>query len=155
MGRLKTLVRLLLKSVATLGFVGYMPFAPGTWGSAVAVLFVLFFVLSPVVQFLLVASGIVVGIISADIAEDVIGEKDSGKIVIDEFMGYLVAVFYVPHTPFFLIAGFILFRIFDILKPFPISRIDESMSGGLGIMADDLLAGIYAAILLRLWTVIF
>ncbi|MEJ2682810.1 MAG: phosphatidylglycerophosphatase A [Candidatus Sulfobium sp.] len=152
---MRAFVRLLLKNVATLGFVGYMPFAPGTWGSAAGLLFVSSLDLSPVVQFLVITSGIVVGIISSDTAEDVIGERDSGKIVIDEFIGYLVAVFYVPHTYVFLIAGFLLFRIFDILKPFPINRIDESMSGGLGIMADDLLAGIYAGILLRLWTVIF
>jgi phosphatidylglycerophosphatase A len=151
----KTLVRSILKNVATLGFVGYIPFASGTWGSIVGLLFAFYLDLSPMVQFIVISSAIIVGIISADIAEVLIGERDSGKIVIDEFVGYLVSVFYVPHTYFFLVAGFLLFRIFDILKPFPINRIDESLSGGLGIMADDLLAGIYAGILLRLWIVIF
>ena len=132
-----------------------MPFAPGTWGSVAGLLFAVSLNLSPVVQFLVIACGIVIGIISSDTAEIVIGEHDSGRIVIDEFVGYLVSVFYVPHTYVFLIAGFLLFRIFDILKPFPINRIDESLSGGLGIMADDLLAGICAGILLRLWIVIF
>jgi phosphatidylglycerophosphatase A len=132
-----------------------MPLAPGTWGSVVGLLFAMSLNLSPVVQFLVIASGIVIGIISSDTAEVLIGEHDSGRIVIDEFVGYLVSVFYVPHTYVFLIAGFLLFRIFDILKPFPINRIDESLSGGLGIMADDLLAGIYAGILLRLWILIF
>ena len=141
--------------MATLGFVGYMPFAPGTWGSAVGLLFVTLLDLSPAEQFIVIASGIVVGIISSDTAEVTIGEHDSSKIVIDEFIGYLVSVFYVPHTYAFLIAGFLLFRIFDILKPFPINRIDESMSGGLGIMADDLLAGIFTGILLRLWIAIY
>jgi phosphatidylglycerophosphatase A len=106
-------------------------------------------------QFLVIASAIVVGIISSDTAEVLIGERDSSKIVLDEFTGYLVSVFYVPHTYVFLLAGFLLFRIFDILKPFPINRIDESLSGGLGIMADDLLAGVYVGILLRLWILIF
>ena len=152
---MKTLVRAILKNVATLGFVGYIPFAAGTWGSIVGLLFAFYLDLSPMVQFIVISSAIIVGIISADIAEVLIGERDSGKIVIDEFVGYLVSVFYVPHTYFFLVAGFLLFRIFDILKPFPINRIDESLSGGLGIMADDLLAGIYAGILLRLWIVIF
>jgi phosphatidylglycerophosphatase A len=141
--------------VATLGFVGYMPLAPGTWGSVVGLLFAAFLDLSPVVQLLVIASGIVIGIIASDTAEVLIGERDSGKIVVDEFVGYLVSVFYVPHTYAFLIAGFLLFRIFDILKPFPINRIDESLSGGLGIMADDLLAGIYTGVLLRLWILIF
>jgi phosphatidylglycerophosphatase A len=144
-----------MKNVATLGLVGYIPFAPGTWGSFVGLLFATFIDLSPMGQFLVIASGIVVGIISSDTAEVVIGEHDSARIVIDEFVGYLVSVFYLPHTYGFLIAGFLLFRIFDILKPFPINRINESLSGGLGIMADDLLAGIYASILLRLWIVIF
>lgn len=152
---MKTFVRSLLKNVATLGFIGYMPFAPGTWGSFAGFLFAFFLDLSPVAQFIVISAGIVVGIISSDTAEVVIGQRDSGKIVIDEFVGYLVSVFYVPHTYVFLITGFLLFRIFDILKPFPINRIDESLSGGLGIMADDLLAGIYAGILLRLWIVIF
>lgn len=152
---MKRYVRSLLKNVATLGFIGYMPFAPGTWGSIAGFLFAFLLDLSPVGQFLVISAGIVVGIISSDTAEVVIGQRDSGKIVIDEFVGYLVSVFYVPHTYVFLIAGFLLFRIFDILKPFPINRIDESLGGGLGIMADDLLAGIYAAILLRLWIVIF
>jgi phosphatidylglycerophosphatase A len=152
---LKKLLRLFLKNLATLGFVGYMPFAPGTWGSAVGLVFALSVNLSPVGQFLVIASAIVVGIISSDTAEVLIGERDSSKIVVDEFAGYLVSVFYVPHTYVFLIAGFLLFRIFDILKPFPINRIDESLSGGLGIMADDLLAGVYVGILLRLWILIF
>ncbi len=77
--------------------------------------------------------------------------KDSGHIVIDEFSGYLISVLFIPRSLGYLFAAFILFRIFDILKPPPIRKIEESVPGGAGIMADDVLAGIYANICLQLW----
>jgi phosphatidylglycerophosphatase A len=140
-----------LKNIATLGFVGYMPIAPGTWGSAVGLIFAELMDLSLPVYFLVIAFGLMIGIIAADVAEKEIGEQDSGHIVVDEFIGYLVSAYAVPRTHRHLIAAFLLFRIFDILKPFPIDRLEKRLSGGLGIMTDDILAGIFANIILQAW----
>ena len=81
--------------------------------------------------------------------------KDSGHIVIDEFCGYLTAVLFIPKTPAWLIAAFILFRIFDIFKPPPIRKVERLIPGGAGIMLDDILAGIYANICLQAWRYLF
>jgi phosphatidylglycerophosphatase A len=147
----------ILKNIATLGPVGYLPFAPGTWGSACGLVFAELFHFSFPVYLFIIVAGIVIGIISSGVAENAIGEKDSGHIIIDEFVGYLIAASAVPHTHIYLVAAFLLFRVFDILKPFPINRVEKGLSGGLGIMADDVLAGVIANILLRvlIWTRIF
>jgi phosphatidylglycerophosphatase A len=149
--------RSLLKNIATLGPVGYLPLAPGTWGSACGLIFAELLPLSLQAYLLVIAAGLAVGIIAAGVAENMIGEKDSGHIIIDEFIGYLIAACAVPHTYIYLIAAFLLFRVFDILKPFPINRLEKRLSGGLGIMADDVLAGIIANILLQvlIWKRIF
>ena len=83
-------------------------------------------------------------------AEKTLG-KDSGHIVIDEVCGYLISVLFLPKTTGYLIAAFVLFRIFDIFKPPPIRKIERSISGGAGIMLDDVLAGIYTNICLQAW----
>ncbi len=87
---------------------------------------------------------------SSDEAEKDLG-KDSGHIVIDEFCGYLVSILFLPHSIGYLIAAFVLFRIFDILKPPPIRQVEKAVSGGIGIMLDDLLAGLCANICLQAW----
>jgi len=147
--------RSLAKIVATLGPIGYMPIAPGTWGSAVGVAFLAFVPLSPAGALLAIALAVVIGTAAAGIAERAIGEPDSGHIVIDEFAGMLISLFGLPDTYGYLAAGFLLFRIFDILKPFPIRRIDQTIPGGVGIMADDLLAGVYTNIVLQIWKMTF
>ncbi len=149
--------RPLLKNIATIGPVGYLPIAPGTWGSACGLIFTELFRFSLPVYLSIVAAGIAIGIIASGVAEDMIGEKDSGHIIIDEFVGYLIAACAVPPSHIYLIAAFLLFRFFDILKPFPINRLEKRLSGGMGIMADDILAGIIANVLLQvlIWTRIF
>ena len=87
-------------------------------------------------------------------AEAVLG-KDSGHIVIDEFCGYLISVLFIPKSTGYLFAAFILFRVFDILKPPPIRKIEEAVPGGAGIMLDDVLAGIYANLCIQLWMYFF
>jgi phosphatidylglycerophosphatase A len=141
----------ILKNIATLGFVGYLPVAPGTWGSLVAAVFAAFLNLSSTVQAILIVIGFVIGTISSTVAERVIGETDSGHIVIDEFIGFFVSVVYLPQTYGYLIAAFFLFRFFDILKPFPIRQAERSLKGGFGIMTDDVLAGIYTNAILQIW----
>jgi phosphatidylglycerophosphatase A len=128
-----------------------MPVAPGTWGSVTGLIFAELLDLSLPVYFLVILFGLMIGIVAADAAEKAIGEQDSGHIVVDEFIGYLVSAYAVPRTHWHLIAAFLLFRFFDILKPFPISRLEKRLSGGLGIMADDILAGIFSNIILQAW----
>lgn len=136
--------------IATLGFAGYFPYAPGTLGSAMSLLLVL--LLSPD-DFLLITITlplIVIGTIASHRTEKVIG-KDSGHIIIDEFCGYLISVLFVPKGIGFLIAAFFLFRLFDIAKPPPVRNAERSVAGGTGIMLDDLLAGVYTNICLQVW----
>ncbi len=144
----------ILKNIATMGFVGYLPVAPGTWGSLVGALVAAFLNPSFTVQTVLIAVGFVIGTISSAAAERVIGQTDSGHIVIDEFIGFLVSVFYLPQTYGYFIAAFFLFRFFDILKPFPIRQAERSLKGGFGIMTDDVLAGVYTNAILQIWKLI-
>jgi phosphatidylglycerophosphatase A len=134
-----------------------VPIAPGTWGSAIGLVFAELSDLSLPLSLIVILTGFIIGVVAAGAAEEAIGEQDSGHIVIDEFIGYLVSVCAVSHTHWHLIAAFLLFRVFDILKPFPIGRLERSLSGGLGIMADDIVAGIFANIILQagIWTRIF
>jgi phosphatidylglycerophosphatase A len=96
---------------------------------------------------------LVSGTITSGSAEKTLG-KDSSHIVIDEFCGYLLAVLFLPKVTGYLLAGLILFRVFDILKPPPIRKIEETMPGGSGIMLDDVMAAVYANICLQVWRMI-
>jgi phosphatidylglycerophosphatase A len=151
------LIRMILKNLATLGFIGYLPFAPGTFGTVVAVIF--FALLKPplLLHFFLLIVITAVGGVASDRAEKILSEKDSSHIVIDEFAGYALSVLSLPLTLPHLITAFLLFRFFDILKPPPIRWIEKVLPGGVGIMADDLMAGIYANVslnvLLQVWKV--
>jgi len=140
--------------IATLGFVGYIPYAPGTFGTAIGLLVVLLIRPGDAVLLVLLIPVIVAGTISAHHIEKVLG-KDSGHIVIDEFCGYMVSVMLLPKNTGYLVAAFVLFRLFDILKPAPIKGIERTISGGAGVMLDDLLAGVYANICLQLWRVMY
>lgn len=138
------------KVIATVAYAGYAPVAPGTVGSAVAA--VVYWALPelhpitgvPVCLFLLV-----VGVWASSRAEHVYG-RDASRIVIDEFTGFFIAVLLLPKTLAIIILGFFIFRFFDIFKPFPI-RHAEKIKGGVGVMGDDVLAGICTNILLRLY----
>ncbi len=140
--------------IATLGFTGYIPHAPGTFGTAIGLFAILLTRPGDAVLVLFSIPVIIVGTVSAHHIEKVLG-KDSGHIVIDEFCGYLVSVMFLPKSTGYLIAAFVLFRLFDIFKPPPIKRIESTISGGTGIMLDDLLAGVYANICLQVWRVMF
>ena len=144
-----------LTSVATIGFLGYFPFAPGTIGTLFAL--VLYFLTDVPVytHFLIIIIGALLGIHASTVAEKRLEEKDSKKIIIDEFIGFYVSVFYLPRTFGFVIAAFLLFRFFDILKPLFISKLERTLSSGSGVMADDILAGIYTNMILQIWLVIF
>jgi phosphatidylglycerophosphatase A len=151
--RIKTIKRI-LHSIATLGFIGYLPQAPGTFGSLPPYLLVI--LVKPDDILLLIFSALIffLGVLSAHQAEKVLG-KDSGHIVIDEFCGYLISVLFLPKTLAYLTAALILFRFFDILKPPPIRRLEKTIPGGAGVMLDDVLAGIYANICLQVWRYLY
>ncbi len=147
--------RAILKHIATLGPVGYMPVAPGTWGTLAAALAVTAMYGLSDHAFAAIAVGVtLIGTWAADSAERTIGGKDPGCVVIDEVAGYFVSVLYLPRTAAILFAAFFLFRIFDIIKPPPCRRL-ERMGGGLGIMMDDVAAGIYTNIVIRAWLIAF
>jgi len=138
-------------AVATLGGVGRAPVAPGTVASAITALAL--WLLSPppltLAVLLIVVTGL--GTWAADEAERALGDRDPGMIVVDEVAGMMLAVLAVPATPVALLAGFLLFRVFDVVKPFP-ANVAQRLPGGLGVMVDDLVAGLYALALLALAT---
>ncbi len=129
---------------------GLAPVAPGTIGTLVGVLICLiFFPLHWLMRFLIVIFLLVLAIYIAERAEQVYRKKDDQRIVIDEIAGFQVAMLPVAITGLHLLVGFVLFRIFDILKPFPLRDL-QKISGGLGIVLDDVAAGIYAGVLMLL-----
>ena len=144
-----------LTLVATIGFLGYFPFAPGTIGTLFALVLFLLTDVPVYAHFLIIIIGALLGIHASTVAEKRLEEKDSKKIIIDEFIGFYVSVFYLPRTFGFVIAAFLLFRFFDILKPLFISKLERTLSSGSGVMADDILAGIYTNMILQIWLVIF
>jgi phosphatidylglycerophosphatase A len=140
----------LIKLLATGFGAGLAPVAPGTAGTLVGVLICLIF--SPLhwlPRLLIVIFLLVLAIYIAERAEQVYRKKDDQRIVIDEIAGFQVTMLPVAITGLHLLVGFVLFRIFDILKPFPLRDL-QKISGGLGIVLDDVAAGIYAGVLMLL-----
>ncbi|MCG8427641.1 MAG: phosphatidylglycerophosphatase A [Chromatiales bacterium] len=130
---------------------GAAPKAPGTFGTLAAIpLYLLVSDLSPGFYVLLLALMFVMGIWLCQRTSDDLGVHDHGGIVWDEWVGFLLTMFNAPAGWLWIVIGFLLFRLFDILKPWPINWLDRKVSGGLGIMLDDILAGVYAWIGLQL-----
>ena len=137
-------------AIATALGAGYAPIAPGTAGSAVGVVAWLVLPRSLWIQLLAIAIVAVVGSWAGTVAEQHFGKHDPGQVVIDEVAGMWVTLVLTPaRGAVWLLAAFLLFRVADIIKPFPARRL-ERLPGGLGIMADDLMAGIYANVALQL-----
>jgi len=137
--------------LATGFFIGTVPFAPGTFGTIIGL--PICFLISRLDMLLGVIGAILfilfaIGIAGA--AEKVLKKKDAGEIVIDEIAGLIVTFVGMPFNLKTAIAGFILFRAFDIFKPFPIRFFDKKVAGGPGVVLDDVLAGLYANLILRL-----
>lgn len=135
---------------------GLMPKAPGTWGSLLAI--PIFIVLNPYgrsVYIAVVAALFIAGVYLSGRTARALGVHDHSAIVIDEVVGMLVTWIAVTPGWFTIIAGFVLFRVFDIVKPWPIRRIDREMEGGMGIMLDDLVAGAMAAVVLQVLVLVF
>jgi phosphatidylglycerophosphatase A len=135
--------------LATGFFSGYSPIAPGTVGSLLVLILFFLFPSFPIIShFLLILLLIIVGVWSSSkVASD--KGKDPSIVVIDEMAGMLIALFVLPKTFFIFFLAFILFRFFDITKPFPIKAV-EKLPGGWGIMMDDVVAGLYSLLLMYL-----
>lgn len=146
----------LAKVIATFLGSGYSPLAPGTAGALLAMLLVWPIcagqfsvgVSTTMVLIVLILVGFVLGVVCTNILESEWG-KDPQRIVIDEAVGTWLAFLFIPYTLTYFILAFILFRAFDISKPLGIRKI-EKLKGGMGVMGDDVLAGIYANIVLQL-----
>ena len=137
--------------VCTFGYIGYFPIAPGTAGSAAGlVVYVILRALgaSPGVDLAVIATLFLAGVWSGTLAERHFASTDPGPGVVDEVVGMLVTLWALPATWVIAFVGFFVFRILDIIKPWPASRF-EALHGGLGMMADDVMAAIYGNLLLR------
>lgn len=146
----------LIKFFATSGFVGFAPYAPGTFGTLVGVLIYLLFIKITQSQFIFLVFSIIYFIISIFIsnrAEKLYGLKDCQRIVCDETSGFFFSILFIPCTIRNIIFAFLIFRIFDVVKPYPIRKL-QNIRGGLGIMLDDLLSAIYTNIVLQIIRVI-
>jgi phosphatidylglycerophosphatase A len=131
------------------GGVGHAPIAPGTVASALTAVVLWLLSASPPAQIGLLLVVLIVGTWAAHEAERALGAKDPGAIVVDEVAGMTISVLTLPLTLPVLVAGFVLFRIFDVVKPFP-ADVSQRLGGGVGVMIDDVIAGIYALVLLLL-----
>ncbi len=130
---------------------GLSPKAPGTMGTLVAIpIFLLFSYLTLINYIILLIILTIISFYIAGKSAKLLGVHDHGGIVIDEICGYLLTMMLAPVSWQSVILGFILFRVFDIFKPWPIKFLDQHVSGGVGIVVDDLMAGIYALLSLEL-----
>ena len=139
--------------IATFGYIGKLPKAPGTWASAATALLIFGAVRlfhlpelreAPNHWFAFFALLFVAGVISAGATEKILDRPDPGCVVIDEVLGQAIAMSHFPDEPIVVLAAFVLFRLFDIWKPFPVGWLDKHLHGGLGIMLDDVAAGFCA-----------
>jgi phosphatidylglycerophosphatase A len=149
-------MRILVLALATGGGSGYSPVVSGTVGSAVGLLIWLALSgLSPLAYALATIAVIVAGTWAAGRAQELFQTQDDGRITIDEIAGMLVSLFWLPARPEVVLCAFLLFRLFDIWKP-PPADAAERLPGGVGVMADDLVAGVYANLAGQLlWRVAF
>jgi len=128
---------------------GLMPKAPGTAGTLVAIPLILSTAaLSFSLKLGILILITLVGIYLCGKSAELLGVHDHGSIVWDEIAGFYLTALFVPVSLFWIVLGFIFFRIFDILKPWPIKQLDAQVHGGLGIMLDDIIAGVFAGVLL-------
>ena len=131
---------------------GLAPAAPGTFGSLLGIpAYFIIQLFNGQTQIILVAALIAIAVITAHIGARLLQKEDPGSIVIDEIAGQVLTLWGVEFTLVNIIAGFILFRFFDILKPYPIKILEKKVPGGAGIVADDLMAGVYARIIMLLF----
>ena len=144
-------MRNFLIQLATFFGVGRLPKAPGTFGTLAAIpLYLLMFQAGPIIYMILLLLLVPVGIAACEFYEQKNGGHDSQEIVIDEVVGFLITMVWLPMTWQAIVAGFLLFRLLDITKPLLIGYLDKKIQGGLGVMLDDIAAGIIASLILQI-----
>ncbi|MBT4554696.1 MAG: phosphatidylglycerophosphatase A [Candidatus Marinimicrobia bacterium] len=138
----------LAEFIGTVGYVGYLPIAPGTWGSLAAL--IAWYILKPIISdplFLLITGAIFfAGVVASEILVEAWEDGDPKAVVVDEWVGMWIALYLAPHTLVWGLVAFLLFRFFDILKPGPIQMMDD-LHSAIGVMMDDVVAGIFALLL--------
>ncbi|MBT4752944.1 MAG: phosphatidylglycerophosphatase A [Candidatus Marinimicrobia bacterium] len=138
----------LAEFIGTVGYVGYLPIAPGTWGSLAAL--IAWYILKPIISdplFLLITGAIFfAGVAASEILVEAWEDGDPKAVVVDEWVGMWIALYLAPHTLVWGLVAFLLFRFFDILKPGPIQLMDD-LHSAIGVMMDDVVAGIFALLL--------
>jgi phosphatidylglycerophosphatase A len=136
--------------VCSFGYIGFFPIAPGTVGSAAGVLLYVAcrYLAIPYFELPLIVALFVAGVVLTKPCEEDLNCIDPGPVVIDEVMGMLITLFMIPVGWGGLLLGFLLFRVLDVLKPFPARRL-EDLAGGYGVMCDDAMAAVYGNLLLR------
>jgi phosphatidylglycerophosphatase A len=141
--------------VATCGYLGYVPIAPGTFGSAagLVVLAAVRWSGSSGLELAVIALLLAGGVWSGNVAERHFGKVDPGPVILDEVAGMLITVALIPVNVPGAIVGFLLFRVLDVIKPWPANRM-EALPGGLGVMADDAMAAVYGNVIMRLLLVL-
>jgi phosphatidylglycerophosphatase A len=136
--------------IATCGYLGYVPLAPGTFGSALGLL--VFVAVrstgSPLAELAAIVLLFAVGVWSGTVAEHHFGGVDPAPVVLDEVVGMLITLLLLPVTTTGALAGFLVFRVLDVVKPWPSAQF-EKLPGGLGVMADDAMAAVYGNLLMR------
>ncbi len=142
--------------LATWGGVGFLPFMPGTWGTLAAL--PLWYHLAhtgPWAYGLGVAALMLLGLLAAGPAQEMLGRTDHPAIVVDEVTGLLITLAGVPPTWGYALLGVVIFRVLDILKPFPIRRLGEGGRGGLEVMADDVAAGVLGRVIMEVVMIVW
>jgi len=139
----------LIRIISTFFCIGYFPLIPGTAGSLAGLGIYFLLKNNPLFYILALLVLLILGFLASEEAEKVFNKKDPSCVVIDEVCGMLLALLFVPYDIRLVVIGFLIFRALDTLKPFPAGRL-ERMKGGLGIMLDDIAAGIYTNITLQI-----
>ena len=137
--------------IATGCFTGNIPFAPGSFGTLVGIP-ICFFLSKIDIQITIISIIIFIfaAIIVSHEAEKILNKNDPGSVVIDEIAGIMVALAGLPFNTMVVVTGFIIFRVLDFFKPFPVKQIEERFSGGTGIVMDDVMAGVMSNVILRI-----
>ncbi len=150
--------KFIAKFLSTLFFIGFIPIAPGTFGSAVAA--IIYFICFPenisiTGNLIILGSVLTVSLVFVPLIKLLEQEwaKDDGRIIIDEFLGYFISILFLPHTLTIIISAFFVFRLFDIIKPPPVNHL-QYLPHGWGVIADDLFAGVYTNIVLQISIII-
>jgi len=143
----------IIRKIASLYFLGYIPKFPGTLASLFGLLVAIITKTNTLIYFTVLTMSITLGFLVSGRVEGILNKKDPREVVIDEFCGMLLSLFLIKTTLFYIGWGFIFFRVCDIIKPYPI-REAEKLKGSAGIMLDDILSGIYTNLILRLLEIV-